>query len=119
MGKGATILTHEEKLALVQSVKGVKFTASAFMEPPKRTREVEAVRWEDNLPLDLFRNNPGREAAIGDELTGSDEAESKKKNDAFCRSIVNRLNKVTGESWAAKAHDGKVWLRFAGSKNGK
>lgn len=115
MAKGKTLLSFDEKLALVQAVKRAPV---AFIEPPKRGRTVESIPWEDSFDLELFRRNVGRDGAVLDMLTGGEtEEETEKMNGALCRSIQNRLVTVfPTERWIVSAHDGSIFLRHQGTK---
>ncbi len=47
-------LTHDEKLELLKSLPD-ELAGDEFYAPPAATRGREVIRWEDNLPLDVFR----------------------------------------------------------------
>jgi len=115
MGKGATILSHAEKLALVQSVKR---KPTMFVDPPKRGRTVEVIEWENAFDLATFKRNPGRDGEILDMVEGTDYEDSLRKSNALARSIAKRLTTATAEKWTVTVHDDAIWLRFA-SSNGK
>ncbi len=114
-------LTHDEKLELLKSLPD-ELAGDEFYAPPAATRGREVIRWEDNLPLDVFRAHKGLGAAIlavfeHTDVDGPTGETDTKTTDSVRNAIVGRLSKVyPSESWTTYVHDGMVWLKFNGEK---